>query len=424
MKILVLSNLYPPFQLGGYETACKNTVEGLRQRGHSVHVLTSPSHYPGENDPPYVQRTLTLRNFHSAQINGHHGVLRRFESSLSNITNTVVFTELITKLRPDCIYFWNLIGIGGMGLLDAANRLEIPWVFHLMDDVPAAMRRGMGLPALSLFHAAHGEIYRQGRIIAMSQNLLNEIKRLSGITFTGHLEIIPGWVDTNRPVMTRSYQAGNITRFVNAGTMDNKKGVDLILNAAQRLTGNGLTKFQIDLYGPGNISHYIDHCKAVGLADHVRFHGPQPQQNLLSIYEKADAFLFPTWEREPFGFAPVEAASMGCLPVITATCGIAERLVHGVHCLKIERTTEGLLQAMTDIMTGRIDLANLGMCCQKITRQDLSFKTCLDQIEKILAGAAVPFRDRRIQLWKETALTLMKHNLAAQYFLQQSDQIP
>ena len=41
MKILVLTNLYPPHYVGGYELHCQTVVEALRARGHVVQVLTS-----------------------------------------------------------------------------------------------------------------------------------------------------------------------------------------------------------------------------------------------------------------------------------------------------------------------------------------------------------------------------------------------
>ena len=41
MRILVVSNLYPPHHIGGYELCCKEAVDGLRKRGHEVWVLTS-----------------------------------------------------------------------------------------------------------------------------------------------------------------------------------------------------------------------------------------------------------------------------------------------------------------------------------------------------------------------------------------------
>ena len=40
MRIVVLSNLYPPDVLGGYEIACAQAVDALRQRGHrAAHFL-------------------------------------------------------------------------------------------------------------------------------------------------------------------------------------------------------------------------------------------------------------------------------------------------------------------------------------------------------------------------------------------------
>ena len=41
MRLLFLSNFYPPHQLGGYEELCAEVAQGLRARGHTVAVLTS-----------------------------------------------------------------------------------------------------------------------------------------------------------------------------------------------------------------------------------------------------------------------------------------------------------------------------------------------------------------------------------------------
>ena len=39
MKILCLSNFYPPYQIGGYEMLCQEVVNALAQRGHTVTIL-------------------------------------------------------------------------------------------------------------------------------------------------------------------------------------------------------------------------------------------------------------------------------------------------------------------------------------------------------------------------------------------------
>lgn len=40
MRILVLSDLYPPVSLGGYEVAAREVSDALAARGHEVWVLT------------------------------------------------------------------------------------------------------------------------------------------------------------------------------------------------------------------------------------------------------------------------------------------------------------------------------------------------------------------------------------------------
>jgi len=41
MRLLNLTNFYPPHARGGYEEWCKEVTNGLRARGHTVSVLTS-----------------------------------------------------------------------------------------------------------------------------------------------------------------------------------------------------------------------------------------------------------------------------------------------------------------------------------------------------------------------------------------------
>src|SRR5262245_64057223 len=41
VRILFLTNFYPPYQFGGQEQSCQQVVEGLKQRGHATLVLTS-----------------------------------------------------------------------------------------------------------------------------------------------------------------------------------------------------------------------------------------------------------------------------------------------------------------------------------------------------------------------------------------------
>ncbi|WP_164124429.1 glycosyltransferase, partial [Stenotrophomonas maltophilia] len=91
-----------------------------------------------------------------------------------------------------------------------------------------------------------------------------------------------------------------------------------------------------------------------------------------------DAFLCPTWERDPFPFAPLGAAGCGTPPIITGNCGTSERLIDNVHCIKIDRTVDDLARAMMEVAAGQHDLAKMGRAGRRLVTSDLSFDRHLD----------------------------------------------
>ena len=60
VRILALTNLYPPHHAGVLDSHCQQTVEGLRLRGHTVLVLTSSHGLRGEQRDAEVHRRLLL----------------------------------------------------------------------------------------------------------------------------------------------------------------------------------------------------------------------------------------------------------------------------------------------------------------------------------------------------------------------------
>ena len=50
MNILIITNIYPPQELGGYGRSIADFAWGLKERGHHLQVLTSDSPELGESD--------------------------------------------------------------------------------------------------------------------------------------------------------------------------------------------------------------------------------------------------------------------------------------------------------------------------------------------------------------------------------------
>lgn len=139
MKILAVTNLYPPHYLGGYELICHAVVHALRSRGHEVNILTSNHLVLGKENQPQetgVERSLRINGFYGHPWVGIKG-LRHLERH-----NNETLRNAIEKHRPGLVYVWNLGGVS-KSLVFTLERLNIPTVYYLSDHciVPGIFER-------------------------------------------------------------------------------------------------------------------------------------------------------------------------------------------------------------------------------------------------------------------------------------------
>jgi glycogen(starch) synthase len=388
MKILALSNLYPPDVIGGYEVICRQAVDGLRSRGHDVLVLTSAPRVPAP-EAPGVRRALKLTDLYSYYGNcritrAMHRALEA-ESRWFHAYNVHALIRAIEEFQPDVVYIHMLMGIGGLGLLACLRQMGVPWVWHLNDDVPLSLcRQGDDLvPGLVR------EVDRQlrGTFVAVSQLVVKEIED-GGIRLRPRLEILPNWVVGEPPPPREPFNPAGMLRIVTAGQVAHHKGIDILIEAARLLRERGHDRFVIDIYGHLNDMSFVRQVHMNDLGRHVRFRGYRPQAEVQRLYRDYDLFAFPTWAREPFGVAPLEAAWQGCVPVVSRVCGISEWLVEGVHCLKAQRTADAFAKVFAGVLDGTIDIAPIARRTVATIRRDFHIDAVIPRIERVLAEAA------------------------------------
>ena len=391
MRVLVLTNLYPPDVIGGYELGCRQAVDALRARGHDVLVLTIAPRTPALAEP-HVRRSFRLAevwNSNRYVINRSHDVSNRLtEAEATGVSsyNVHVLTRAVEEFRPDVAYVWHLVGVGGLGLMATLQHLRLPWVWHLMDDVPVQLCRSRGRVVEPIL----AEVARQldGSFLACSEQLVAEVEA-GGIPLRGRVEIVPNWVVGPAPApRAEFYRPGATLRIMAAGQVAQHKGVDLLIEAVARLRSRGREGLAVDIYGSVEDATFPALARRLGVDRLVRFRGPRPQAELQDLYSHHDVFAFPTWSREPFAFAPLEAARRGCVPLMSGRCGNAEWAVHGVHCLKAERTPEAFAEALLAVMDGIVDLGPLARRGAATVGRDFHLDRVAPRIERALVAAA------------------------------------
>src|SRR5579884_470760 len=392
MKILVVSNLFPPCQEGGYEVQCAQMVRQLRMRGHSVHVLTAAPAIPLIAADPVdsdVTRTMQSSHYLRRRRMMHAGQLTQVLAEVA--TNFVcpenVYSLLreIDELEPDVAYLWNLVGLGGLGLVSGLAYRGLPWVWHLEDAVPRFLcqLRGRLLPHL----VQVSQPVMRGTWLVCSTRLVAEIER-AGPRLDGKVDFIPAWIDEPRlPPVASPHVPGEPLRVVYSGVMATFKGTEILLDALGQLHAEG-HRVTLDLIGPVQEPRLQDVVNAASLHEAVTFHGPLPHDAVLQMLPRSHVFAFPTHEREPFGVAPLEAAARGVVPVLSESCGISEWLVDRLHCLKAPRSPDQFANVLRQIMTGEIDLTPIARRARVAALRDFSIARWVPKVEQALADAA------------------------------------
>jgi glycosyltransferase involved in cell wall biosynthesis len=111
-----------------------------------------------------------------------------------------------------------------------------------------------------------------------------------------------------------------IVRFVSAGQLIHRKGIDLLLRACETLPATG---WRLDIYGDGPEWPRLEQVsRSLGLADRVAFHGVVSNDEMQPAIAQADCAVLPS-RFDGWGMLVNESLAAGTPVICTAACGAA-----------------------------------------------------------------------------------------------------
>jgi len=326
-RILVITNLFPPQELGGYGRKMWEFSAGLRARGHEIRVLTADqTEFRKEPTPdevelePLVSRTLPL-------LGGWKGgaavsLSDRAEIAIRARTIVARIDAAIREFRPDAAL---------LGNMDFLEHLAVETV--LRAGLPVVHCLGNAKPGYAVERQPRSAAYCVGACSDWTGRVLRE----AGYAPARVETVYPG-ARVDRFFRFFLPDPGRL-RICFASLVLPFKGAHVLVDALLRLHRAGVD-FSAEIAGdtpdPVFATKLKDIIHAEGLGRKVRFPGFLDRAGLAALFGRSNVLVFPTSTPEPFGISHVEAMAAGLVVVTSGTGGAAEIVRHGVDGLQFQ----------------------------------------------------------------------------------------
>lgn len=430
MKILVLTNLYPPHVVNPGDLRVGTVCDALRQRGHQIRVVTSRHGMGKEYSDGTVDRTLWLNGvFDQAKV-----------TEIAELTaleehNHAALDKVLEEFQPEVIFLWSLRGLGKALLLQAAES-EIPYVLDVAGNwivnelprdpwlvywnsrevplaqkmfrlggaiagrkkkVPTAILRA-GKPVKGLFDSVgntsqtnHAFLFPR---LYFCTPALKRAASAAGFS-VDHAEVIPPGISASVFHGEVKSPETPVRKFVLAGELEEGCGAEDAIEALQLLRQQGVPA-TLNIFGQGD-SNYIARLKNVVLTCKVPVEFKpilNPQNDLPRIFREHDAFIYAA--HDDAGWVPGPLQAMACgLPVIASrVLEQQEFFRHRHNCLLSDPGDIGLLGGrmleLTQDAQARWQLADTGQ-----TEAVAAFDEgrMVDKMEVFLADSVAHWKD-------------------------------
>lgn len=347
VRVLTVTNWYPPHHHGGYELSCFDVMTRLEARGHEVHVLCGDTRLGSDATAPDAAHEARVRRTLRLYHDGADVLRPPWRERLAiERHNQAELARALHELRPDVISIWHLAGVSH-GLLATIARSGVPVVLSICDDW---LVYGIRLDAWANAFDRSPARRALGRVVERVLRvpcLVPDIGDLGPFLFVTRATEATAVARARWDLRRRAVVWSGIDRrifsgpattpppwswcLISTGRFDPRKGFETAIRSLPSLP-EGAT---LSLFGRGGDeerARLAGVATELGVAERVRF-GALEREELPDAYRASDVMVFPSVWPEPFGLVPIEAMACGVPVVATGVGGSAEFLVDGANCL-------------------------------------------------------------------------------------------
>ncbi len=347
MRILVVSNFYPPDSVGGAEIVAHRHVLDMISRGHEVCVFAGRQPKPGER-----HGGLDLDDVDGVAV--HRTVVRSLDPSLSFHWGDCErhLEAVIRQEAPDVVHCHNVMGLGA-NVIPRAKSLGVPvivtlhdyWGFCLKqtrinadnrtcadhDDCERCLSHvvtetGTAQPTRLRRDYIAWCLSQADRLVSPSQALADAYA-VAGVG-GGRIVVRSNGIDIARFGEPKNRIDGPV-RFMFVGYLGEHKGLLELMDAVARIAARSELdgKWQLSILGDGHLRPWLEEALEREGRANVEFLGKVPQSLMPQLLSEHDVLVLPSiWpENEPVVL--LESIAAGMAQIATAHGGSVD-MVH------------------------------------------------------------------------------------------------
>lgn len=351
LQLAFIVNLYPPYIVGGNEILARDVIEALRQRGHTVHVLTGRG--PALPQDGFTHQVLDL-DFERKQDLFFGGLPltlpRLFAWHLYNRRSAQGVTTALRAIHPDLVIAWNLYMASAAPLV-AAQRLPYPviaqpadkWLLYMLHDIRQLVPAQTPLQKLALTAIQRSiqpllrRLARPDYLLTVSE-FIRQLHLAAGYSHAQSRSTYLG-IPTNKFTQhERPFPGQTPWRLLFVGQLWAGKGPQIAIEAVRHLAEERRAgKLEtpplfLDLFGSGHEDYlrYLTQLVAnYGLQEQIKFHGFVDHARLVQEFHSHHLYLFCSLWDEPFSGGLLEAMGTGIPTIATSAGGTPEAVIDG-----------------------------------------------------------------------------------------------
>lgn len=409
MRILFLSNFFPPYELGGMELRCKETMDSLSKRGHTCHVLASRYGVSGRPEPQdNVTRTLHLQSdiYHYRPLDF---ILRSWRER----ANRDELSRVIQKLRPDIVFVWGMWNLsrtlpylaeqwmpGRVAYTIASYWLIEPEIHEAYWHQTPRRRwvkvffapvRWLALRALARERKAHPLALEH--VACVSEYVRRKLVDAEALPHSAR--VIYNGIDPRRFVVMPVRQAARSEELhlIYTGGIMVQKGVDTAVEAMGLLHQRGEAgDLSLTIVGSGQPeyeAYLMERVSQLGLDGLVTFRGHVPRDQVPGLLREADVFLFTSVWEEPLARSVMEAMASGLAVLATPVGGEKEMLENEVNALTFPPgDAEALARCIQQVRDDPDLRMRLGKAGRETVLERFTLDRMVDNVEAWLEAIA------------------------------------